>query len=120
MEMCDQRSQQCSFGEHEVFGHGVFKDYWYFSSVVKTDLNLFREHAIFFSFLSIHICLMDMIKYCLRSSITVIHQCNSEVIEPQFYIVKLRFTGVYIGFRIFALKHRLWVLVIITHCDGSQ
>ena len=29
-----------------------------------------------------------------------------------FSIVKLGFTGVYIKFRIFALKHRLWVLVI--------
>ena len=28
-----------------------------------------------------------------------------------FYIAKLGFTGVYIIFLIFALKHRLWVLV---------
>ena len=33
-------------------------------------------------------------------------------LAPHFYIVKLGFTGVYI-FLIFALKHRLWVLVRI-------
>ena len=42
-------SQQFIFGEHEVFGHGVFKDYRYFS-VVKTGLSLFREHVIFVLF----------------------------------------------------------------------
>ena len=31
--------------------------------------------------------------------------------KPHFYIVKLRFTGVYIIFLISAQKHRLWVLV---------
>ena len=32
-------------------------------------------------------------------------------LKPHFYIVKLRFTGVYIIFLISAQKHRLWVLV---------
>ena len=32
-------------------------------------------------------------------------------LTPHFYIVKLGCTGVYIFFLIFALKHRLWVLV---------
>ena len=32
-------------------------------------------------------------------------------LTPHFYIVKLGFTGVYICFLIFALKHRLWELV---------
>ena len=36
--------------------------------------------------------------------------CNEYPLTPHFYIVKLGFTGVYI-FLIFALKHRLWVLV---------
>ena len=31
-----------------------------------------------------------------------------------FYIVKMRFTGAYIFFLIFALKHRLWVFVRLT------
>ena len=35
---------------------------------------------------------------------------NVDPLTPRFYIVKLRFTGVYI-FLIFARKHRLWVLV---------
>ena len=37
--------------------------------------------------------------------------CNVDPHTPHFYIVKLGFTGVYIFFLIFALKHRLWVLV---------
>ena len=34
--------------------------------------------------------------------------CNVDPLTPHFYIVKLGFTWIYI---IFALKHRLWVLV---------
>ena len=36
---------------------------------------------------------------------------NLNPFKPHFYIVKLGFTGVYIIFRIFARKHRLWILV---------
>ena len=36
---------------------------------------------------------------------------NFDPLKPHFYIVKLRFTGVYIIFLISAQKHRLWVLV---------
>ena len=36
---------------------------------------------------------------------------NFDPLKPQFYIVKLGFTGVYIIFLISAQKHRLWVLV---------
>ena len=36
--------------------------------------------------------------------------CYVDPITPHFYIVKLGFTGVFV-FRIFALKHILWVLV---------
>ena len=36
---------------------------------------------------------------------------NIDPLKPHFYIVKLRFTGVYIIFLISAQKHRLWVLV---------
>ena len=39
--------------------------------------------------------------------------CNVYPLTPHFYIVKLEVTGVYIFFHIFALKHRLWVLVRI-------
>ena len=35
---------------------------------------------------------------------------NVDPLKPQFYIVKLGFTGVYIIFLIFARIHRLWVL----------
>ena len=38
--------------------------------------------------------------------------CDVDPLTPHFYIVKLGFTGVFIFFLlIFALKHRLWVLV---------
>ena len=37
--------------------------------------------------------------------------CNVDPLTPRSYIVKLGFTGVYIVFLIFALIHRLWVLV---------
>ena len=39
--------------------------------------------------------------------------CNEHLLTPHFYIhvVKMGFTGVYIFFLIFALKHRSWVLV---------
>ena len=33
------------------------------------------------------------------------------VFRPHYYIVKLRFTGVYIIFLISAQKHRLWILI---------
>ena len=39
---------------------------------------------------------------------------NMPIFDPlkaHFYIVKLGFTGVYIIFRTFTRKHRLWVLV---------
>ena len=36
---------------------------------------------------------------------------NFDPHKLHFYIVKLGFTGVYIIFLIFALKHRLWVLI---------
>ena len=36
---------------------------------------------------------------------------NTDPLKPQFYIVQLGFTGVYIIFLISAQKHRLWVLI---------
>ena len=38
-------------------------------------------------------------------------QCNKGPLTSHFYIVKLGCTWVFIIFFIFALKHRLWVLV---------
>ena len=45
---------------------------------------------------------------CLFIRITC--PCNEDPFTPHFYIVKLGFTGV-LFFLIFALNHRLWVLV---------
>ena len=42
--------------------------------------------------------------------ITKTYLYNFDFLKPQFYIVKLGFTGVYIIFLISAQKHRLWVL----------
>ena len=47
----------------------------------------------------------------VRKHITKTCLCNFDPLKPQFYIVKLGFTGVYIIFLISAQKHRLWVLV---------
>ena len=41
--------------------------------------------------------------------ITKTYLCNFEPIKPNFYIVKLGLTGVYIIFLISAQKHILWV-----------
>ena len=48
-----------------------------------------------------------------RLTLTITKTClyNLDPLKPHFYIVKLRFTGVYIFFLISAQKHRLWVLV---------
>ena len=43
--------------------------------------------------------------------ITKTSPCNEYPLTPHIYIVKLGFTEVFIFFLIFALKHRLWVLV---------
>ena len=37
--------------------------------------------------------------------------CYEDPLTPHFYILKPGFTGVHIFFLIFALKHRLWLLV---------
>ena len=42
--------------------------------------------------------------------IRITRPCDLYPLTPHFYIVKLGCTGVYI-FLIFALKHRLWVLI---------
>ena len=42
---------------------------------------------------------------------TKIYLYNVDPLKPHFYIVKLRFTGVYIIFLISAQKYRLWILV---------
>ena len=46
--------------------------------------------------------------------------CNEYPLTPHFYIVKLGFTGVYIFFLIFALKHRSWVLVRTASLEPPQ
>ena len=45
------------------------------------------------------------------ASIRKTHLYHFDPLKPHFYIVKLRFTGVYIIFLISQKKHRLWVLV---------
>ena len=46
-----------------------------------------------------------------KNLITKIYLYNIDPLKPDFYIVKLGFTGVYIIFLISAQKHRLWVPV---------
>ena len=47
--------------------------------------------------------------------ITKICLYNFDPLKPHFYIVKLRFTGVYIIFLISAQKHRLWAEAVLTN-----
>ena len=44
-------------------------------------------------------------------TITKTYLYNFDPHKPHFYILKLGYTGVYISFLIFALKHTLWVRV---------
>ena len=46
-----------------------------------------------------------------KSHITKTYLYNFDPLKPDFYIVKLGFTWIYIIFLISAQKHRLWVLV---------
>ena len=45
-------------------------------------------------------------------AIRITRPCDLHFFTPHFYIVKLEFTGVFIFFLIFALKHRSWVPTI--------
>ena len=67
--------------------------------------SLFYEN-IFSFFILVNICnrVQDV-------DIMITCPCNVYPLTPHFYIVKLGFTGVFIFFLIFALKHRSWVLV---------
>ena len=51
------------------------------------------------------------IKCKISYFIMKIHLYSFDPLKPQFYSVKLGFTGVYINFFISTQKHRLWVLV---------
>ena len=54
-----------------------------------------------------------------EQTIRITCPCSLYALTPQFHIVKLGFTGVFI-FLIFALKHRLWVLVRTTSLRCTQ
>ena len=54
-----------------------------------------------------------------RNIIMLTHPCNLHPLDPHFYTVKLRFTGIYI-FLIFALIHKLWVLIeVVLTCTHN-
>ena len=53
----------------------------------------------------------EALKILLRSLTTKTHLYTSDPLKPQFYTVKLGFTGVYIIFLIYDQKHRLRELV---------
>ena len=46
--------------------------------------------------------------------------CNVDPLSSHFYIIKLGFTGVFIVFLIFVLKHRLRVLVRVASCPRKR
>ena len=53
-------------------------------------------------------------------SITKAYLYDFDPLKPHLYIVKLRFTGVYIIFLVSAQKHRLCVLVRTASVRGSN
>ena len=69
--------------------------------------------------------------WCICASLVKFHPLDKEIVitktclynfdplKPYFYIVKLRFKGVYIIFLIFAQKHRLWYSLEMP-CLGSS
>ena len=90
-----------------VFFFCLFVVFWgFFLSFFVTRLFFFRcfKKAVIcdcgISWLSLHI-------------ITKTYLYNFDPLKPNFFIVKLGFTGVYSILLIFAQKHRLWVLVRI-------
>ena len=50
-------------------------------------------------------------KHSINNHITKTYLYNFDPLKPNFYIVKLGCTGVYIIFLIASQKHRLWVLI---------
>ena len=56
----------------------------------------------------------------LSERITKTRLYNFNHLKPDFYIVKLGFTGVYIIFLIFVQKHRLWNLLEPPRRGGSN
>ena len=82
-------------------------------------INLFRGHSYHKHYKAISIVLQQLpilpvihFIYLFPSIWIITKTClfNFDPLKPHFYIVKLRFTGVYIIFLIFAQNHRLWVL----------
>ena len=57
------------------------------------------------------IMLLLLLQLLLLLCITKTRLYNFDPLKPDFYIVKLGFTGVYIIFLTLLKKHRLWVLV---------
>ena len=61
-----------------------------------------------------------LVKYWMSVFTTKTYLYNFDPRKPHFYIVKLRFTGVYIIFLISAQKHRLWVLVRTASSSSNE
>ena len=58
-------------------------------------------------------CVSTQSDHDVRGPLHITKTClyNTDPLKPHFYIVDMAFTGVYIIFSYFCLKHRLWVLV---------
>ena len=98
----------------------VFRSSLIWMYIVYTDLSISLPKIVYSNILKIlppkhenfQIKNSDIFSYfCSKHSITKTRLYNSDPLKPQFYIVKLEFTGVYIIYLISAQNHRLWVLV---------
>ena len=122
MDMCVYQSLRIRFIYVCVYEHICVQANMYASTcmylyihvyVIIILLNRLDLYANMFLMIS---CIRVLYVYCILSyggtlSITKPRLYNFDPLQPYFYIVKLRFTGVYIIFLISAQKHRLWVLV---------
>ena len=88
----------------------IFLSFFIFNRIDNPPTSAFRYK---FPKGSKYFVLFTEIQPFLEFTLTIMQTspCNEYPLTPNFYIVKLVFTGVYIFFLIFALQYRSWVLV---------
>ena len=92
-----------------ILSHRIIQITYSMGNCFKKDLsNTLNFNFVFKIFMSLG---ANFLGHRILAPITETCLCNFDPLKPHFYIVKLGFTGVYIIFLNFALKHTLWVLV---------
>ena len=96
MEPLNDRSYCVKKGNYRSFGCKM--DFLSKTSIIILEKKAKNYLLFFLAYLPFWSCFLFLIS-------------AQNPLKPNFYIVKLGFTGVYINFLISAQKHRLWVLV---------